>query len=99
MSIEACVATLACVRIGLIHSIIFAEFSKEAIAVRIDDSEPKLIITADAGKRAGKTTPLKILIDEAIKIAQHKVPMVLVKNFKITEFQVISGRDKIGMRF
>jgi propionyl-CoA synthetase len=93
MSLEACIATLACVRIGLIHSIIFAGFSKEAIAVRIDDSKPKLILTADASKRAGKVTLLKQIIDEAISIAEFKVPKVVVFNFGIQSCNMIKDRD------
>lgn len=93
MSIEACIATFACVRIGLIHSIIFAGFSKEAIAVRIEDSEPQLIITADGSRRAGKVTGLKEIIDDAIGIAKFKVPKVLVKNFGIVNYTPVVNRD------
>ncbi|RLI60557.1 MAG: propionyl-CoA synthetase [Promethearchaeia archaeon] len=93
MSIEACAAALACTRIGLIHSIIFAGFSKESIAVRIDDAKPKLIICSDASKRAGKITPLKEIVDEAVEIAEYKVPKVLVVNFGIQSYDPVSGRD------
>jgi len=93
MSIEATAAALACVRIGLIHSIIFAGFSKDAIAVRIDDCQPKLIICGDATERAGKITPLKEIVDEAIGSAEFKVPKVLVVNFGIKPFIPVEGRD------
>lgn len=93
MSIEANIATLACVRIGLIHSIIFAGFSKEAIAVRIDDATPKLIIVADGSKRGGKITPLKQLIDEAADIATFKVPHILVLNLGLQATKMVAGRD------
>jgi len=93
MSIEACVAALACTRIGVIHSIIFAGFSKESIAVRIEDAKPKLIICGDASKRAGKVTDLKSIIDDAIGIASFKVPKVLVVDFNINPYTPISGRD------
>jgi propionyl-CoA synthetase len=93
MSIEACVAALACTRIGLIHSIIFAGFSKESIAVRIDDAKPKLIICADGSKRAGKITPLKKIIDDAIDIAEYKIPKVLVLNLNIIDYNKVEGRD------
>ncbi|TFG19963.1 MAG: acetate--CoA ligase [Promethearchaeota archaeon] len=93
MSIEACAAALACVRIGIIHSIIFAGFSKDAIAVRIDDAKPKLIICGDASERAGKITDLKSIVDEAIKTAQFKVPKVLVVNFGIKPYAPVEGRD------
>lgn len=93
MSIEACAAALACVRIGLIHSIIFAGFSKDAIAVRIDDAKPKLIICGDASERAGKVTDLKGIVDEAIETAEFKVPKVLVVNFGIKPYNPVEGRD------
>jgi len=93
MSIEACAAALACVRIGVIHSIIFAGFSKDAIAVRIDDAKPKLIISGDASERAGKVTDLKGIVDEAIETAEFKVPKVLVVNFGIKPYTPVEGRD------
>jgi propionyl-CoA synthetase len=93
MSLEAVIATLACVRIGLIHSIIFAGFSKEAIAVRIDDSQPQLIITSDGSSRAGKVTLLKSMIDDAVNIAQFKVPKIIVKNYKLTPYTPVANRD------
>ncbi|MBN2156125.1 MAG: AMP-binding protein [Candidatus Lokiarchaeota archaeon] len=93
MSIEACAAALACVRLGIIHSIIFAGFSKDAIAVRIDDCKPKLIICGDAHERATKITPLKQIVDEAIETAEFKVPKVLVVNFGIKPYSPVEGRD------
>ncbi|WP_159567238.1 acetate--CoA ligase [Budvicia diplopodorum] len=63
---ETAIAMLACARLGLIHSVIFAGFSPEAISGRIIDSSARLIITADEGLRAGKTIPLKKNIDDAL---------------------------------
>lgn len=93
MSVEACAAALACTRIGVVHSIIFAGFSKESIAIRIDDAKPKLIICSDASKRAGKITPLKEIVDAAVDIAEFKVPHVLVVNFGIQAYEPVQGRD------
>jgi acetyl-CoA synthetase len=64
---EAAYAMLACTRIGAVHSIIFAGFSHNAIADRINDCDAKVVITADEGRRGGKTTPLKVNVDEALK--------------------------------
>ncbi|WP_372862450.1 acetate--CoA ligase [Spongiibacter sp.] len=65
---EAIFAMLACARIGAVHSVVFAGFSPEALAGRISDGHSKLVITADEGRRAGKTVPLKQNVDEAIAL-------------------------------
>ncbi|MFT4806772.1 MAG: acetyl-CoA synthetase [Paraglaciecola sp.] len=64
---EAAYAMLACTRIGAVHSIVFAGFSPNAIADRINDCNAKIVITADEGRRGGKTVPLKVNVDEALK--------------------------------
>lgn len=63
---EAAIAMLACARIGAIHSVIFGGFSPDAVAGRIIDSQAKLVITADQGRRAGRPIPLKKNVDEAL---------------------------------
>ena len=62
----AAAAMLACARIGAIHSVVFAGFSAEALADRIQDCETKMVITADEGMRGGKTIPLKASTDKAL---------------------------------
>ena len=64
---EAAYAMLACARIGAIHSIVFGGFSPDALAGRINDCESGFIITADEGIRGGRTIPLKVNTDEALK--------------------------------
>ncbi|MBP7370278.1 MAG: acetate--CoA ligase [Arenimonas sp.] len=64
---EAAISMLACARIGAIHSVVFAGFSPDAIASRLEDCQTKLIITASAGQRAGKWIAQKALVDEALK--------------------------------
>ena len=59
-------AMLACARIGAIHSVIFGGFSPNAIADRINNSDAKVVITCDEGRRAGRSVPLKANVDEAI---------------------------------
>jgi acetyl-CoA synthetase len=63
---EACIAMLACARIGAIHSVVFGGFSPDAIADRIEDAEAKVVITADGGFRGGKKIPLKDNVDKAL---------------------------------
>ena len=67
MTPEAAIAMLACTRIGAVHSIVFGGFSPEAIAGRIIDSQSKMVITADEGRRGGRTVPLKANIDQALQ--------------------------------
>ncbi|MEP7704432.1 acetate--CoA ligase [Paraglaciecola sp. 25GB23A] len=69
---EAAYAMLACARIGAIHSVIFAGFSPNAIADRVENCDAKVLITADEGLRAGKVVPLKSNVDEAF--ASHDCP-------------------------
>jgi len=64
---QAVYAMLACTRIGAIHSVVFGGFSPEALRGRINDSECKMVITADEGLRGAKPIPLKANVDEACK--------------------------------
>ncbi|MBC8638217.1 propionate--CoA ligase [Caballeronia sp. EK] len=75
---EALFAMLACARIGAVHSVVFGGFAAPNLAARIDDAEPALIVTADAGARAGKVIDYTPLVDEALSRAEYKVPQVLL---------------------
>ncbi|KND59305.1 Propionate-CoA ligase [Candidatus Burkholderia verschuerenii] len=75
---EALFAMLACARIGAIHSVVFGGFAAPNLAARIDDAEPALIVTADAGARVGKVIDYTPLVDEALSRAEYKVPNVLL---------------------
>src|SRR6202012_4101948 len=75
---EALFAMLACARLGAIHSVVFGGFAAPNLAARIDDAHPALIVTADAGARAGKVIDYAPLIDEALSRAAHKTPRVLL---------------------
>jgi len=90
---EAAVAMLACVRIGAIHSVVFAGFSVRSLGVRIDDSRPKLVICADGGKRGGKEVDLKSIVDETLKTTDYKVPHVIVVNRNLVDHEMLVGRD------
>src|SRR6478735_6863076 len=64
---ELAIAMLACARIGAVHSVVFGGFSSDSLRDRINDSECKLLITADGGWRRGQIVPLKQMADEALK--------------------------------
>lgn len=67
---EAAIAMLACARIGAVHCVVFGGFSPDSLASRIEDSQAKLVITADAGMRGGKLIPLKESVDQALEHAE-----------------------------
>ena len=67
MAPEAAVAMLACARIGAVHSVVFAGFSANALATRIQDAEAKVVVTADASYRRGNVLRLKDIVDEAVE--------------------------------
>ena len=91
---EAVFAMLACARLGAIHSIVFGGFASHSLASRIDDAQPKVMITADAGMRGGRAIPYKHLVDEALRIAKHPPDKVIIVNRGIdTNFSRIAGRD------
>ena len=76
---ELPISMLAALRIGAIHSVIFAGFSAQAIADRINDSQTKVVITADGSFRRGKTIDIKGIIDEALKSTSSVEKVVVVK--------------------
>ncbi|MBJ7503454.1 MAG: AMP-binding protein, partial [Polynucleobacter sp.] len=93
MIAEACFAMLACARIGAVHSVVFGGFASHSLAARIDDAQPKMIISADAGMRMGKGVPYKPLLDEAIVLAESKPAKVLIVNRGLTPYTPVAGRD------
>ncbi|TNF23130.1 MAG: acetate--CoA ligase [Rhodobacteraceae bacterium] len=89
---EAAYAMLACARIGAIHSIVFAGFSPDALASRVNGCDAKLVITADEAPRGGRKTALKSNCDAALLHCKDTVKCLVVKR---TGGQTtwISGRD------
>ena len=90
---EATFAMLACARIGAIHSVVFGGFASVSLASRIDDATPKLIVSADAGSRAGKVIPYKPLLDEAIRLSNQPPQHVLMVDRGLASFERTPGRD------
>ena len=90
---EAVFAMLACARIGAIHSVVFGGFASVSLASRIDDAEPKVIVSADAGSRAGKVMAYKPLLDEAIRLASKRPAKVLLVDRGLAPMARVEGRD------
>ena len=80
---QAAFAMLACARIGVTHSVVFGGFAPHELAIRIDDCEPKAIITASSGIEIDRLIAYKPLVDEAIELANHKPEKVVVFNRKL----------------
>jgi acetyl-CoA synthetase len=76
---EVAYAILACARIGAIHSVVFAGFSPDSLAQRINDCKSKIIITADEGLRGGKKVPLKANVDAALSKVSGVDWVIVVK--------------------
>ncbi|MDD0809835.1 propionate--CoA ligase [Curvibacter sp. RS43] len=93
MIAEAAFAMLACTRIGALHTVVFGGFASGALASRIDDAEPKVIVSADGGSRGGKPVPYKPLLDDAIQLAQHKPGAVLLVERGLVPLTFLAGRD------
>lgn len=75
---QALYAMLACARLGVIHSVVFGGFAPHELAIRIDDCNPKAIITASNGIEIERIIPYKPFVDESIELAKHKPELVVV---------------------
>jgi propionyl-CoA synthetase len=92
---EAAFAMLACTRLGAIHSVVFGGFASGALASRIEDSAPRVIVSADGGLRGGKAVEYKPLLDEAIRLSAHKPESVLLIDRQVAPMPLVEGRDRL----
>jgi propionyl-CoA synthetase len=90
---EAVFAMLACARIGAVHSVVFGGFAAKELATRIDDCQPKLILSASCGIEGARVIPYKPMLDEAIKLAKHKPQACMILQRPQCEAQLTEGRD------
>lgn len=90
---EATIAMLACARLGAIHSVVFGGFAPPELAIRIDDAEPKLVISASCGIEVKKEIAYKPLLDKAIELASHKPEKCIIFQRPQVVAEMQSDRD------
>ncbi len=89
----AVVAMLACARLGAVHSVVFGGFAANELAVRIDDSQPKVIVCASCGIEPARVVEYKPLLDRAIELADHKPSSCIVLQRRQATASMVRGRD------
>lgn len=90
---ETVFAILACARIGAIHSVVFGGFASKELAVRIEDADAKILLTATCGIEPVRVVPYMPLVSEALEMADHRVEHVVVKARQQCPVGLIPGRD------
>ncbi|MFT6322188.1 MAG: acyl-coenzyme A synthetase/AMP-(fatty) acid ligase, partial [Granulosicoccus sp.] len=90
---ETVVAMLACARLGAVHSVVFGGFAAHELAIRIDDAQPKVLLTASCGKEINKVIPYLPIINAAIEEANHQVAACVVFQREIFPAELKEGRD------
>ncbi len=90
---EAVVAMLACARLGAVHSVVFGGFAANELAVRIDDCQPKIIVSASCGIEVKRVIPYKPMLDEAIELARHKPETCVIMQRPMARAELVAGRD------
>jgi propionyl-CoA synthetase len=90
---EAIVAIMACARIGAVHSVVFGGFAANELATRIDDAQPKAIVSASCGLEPSKVISYKPLLDQAIKLSSHKPDSCIILQRPEEKAELNAGRD------
>ncbi len=90
---EAAIAMLACARIGAVHSVVFGGFAPAELAVRIDDAQPKVVVSASCGIEPTRVIEYKPILDKALERAHHKPDAVVLKQRPQAEATMVDGRD------
>ncbi|ACI99239.1 propionyl-CoA synthetase [Rhodospirillum centenum] len=90
---EALVAMLACARLGAVHSVVFGGFAPHELATRINDAQPKVIVSASCGIEPGRVVKYKPMLDSAIEQATHKPESCLILQRPQEQASLIDGRD------
>ena len=90
---EAVIGMLACARIGAVHSVVFGGFAPKELAARIDDAQPKLILSASCGIEVGRVVPYKPLLDEALALSSHQPERAVILQRPQAAAPLAAGRD------
>ena len=90
---EAVIAMLACARIGAVHSVVFGGFAANELAHRIDDCQPKVVVSASCGIEPGRIVAYKPLLDHALELAKHRPAGCIVLQRRTQTAELTAGRD------
>lgn len=90
---EAVIAMLACARLGAVHSVVFGGFAPHELAIRIDDAQPKVVVSASCGIEPSRIVEYKPMLDRALDLAEHKPHVCVVKQRPQAEATLVEGRD------
>ncbi len=90
---EAVIAMLACARLGAVHSVVFGGFAPQELATRIDDAQPKIIVSASCGIEGTRVIEYKPLLDQAIKLSKNKPSRCIIRQRESCECELTEGRD------
>ncbi len=90
---EAVIAMLACARIGAIHSVVFGGFAADELAGRIEDTQPKVVVSASCGIEPSGLVPYKPLLDAAIELVEHKPARCIILQRPQLEAELVKQRD------
>ncbi|HEV2376385.1 MAG TPA: propionyl-CoA synthetase [Streptosporangiaceae bacterium] len=90
---EAVVAMLGCARIGAVHSVVFGGFAAHELAVRIEDAEPKVVVSASCGIEASRVVAYKPMLDRAIELSAHKPQHCVIVARPHASADLVAGRD------
>ncbi len=90
---QAVVAMLACARLGAVHSVVFGGFAPHELAIRINDSKPKVVVSASGAVEGKKIIEYKPMLNKAIELANHKPGKCVILQREIVKAEMIDGRD------
>lgn len=90
---EAAIAMLATARLGAIHSVVFGGFAANELATRVNDAQPKVVVSASCGIEPNRVVQYKPLLDEAIRVSDHKPEKCVIYARQQANATLLEGRD------